>query len=366
MSLKSDLPPQRSGSPLHWSGDVYDDLGVALLVAALILVGFLFKDYGITHDEAVQNEYGKMILSYYTSFFQDTSALEYLDLFHYGGFFDLLAAILNEVSPLGVFETRHLLGGVLGVVGLAGAWRTGRLLGGARAGILALILLALTPPFWGHMFNNPKDAPFASAMLWTTYYLCRLVHESPTASRSARIGFGVALGIAMGIRAGALLMLFYLGLGLGLRLLGLYIRMHSFSVVWRESWVMLRSLAMPLAIAYVVMGIFWPWSYQGLLNPLLALLGFSSLGINVETLMNGRMYSADHLPATYIPGYLADTLPEIVLMGICAGAVLFLLWLKERRHGVAMPAGTMNLFLTALAGLFPLFLFVLMRPTAYN
>ncbi|MFA6021068.1 MAG: glycosyltransferase family 39 protein, partial [Rhodospirillales bacterium] len=331
MSLKSDLPPVRSGSPLHWSGEVYDDLGIALLVAALLLVGLLFGDYGITHDEAVQNEYGRMILAYYTSFFQDSSALEYLDLFHYGGFFDLLAAILNLFSPLGVYETRHLLGGVLGVVGLAGVWRLGRLLGGERAGVLALVLLALTPPFWGHMFNNPKDAPFASAMLWTLYYLCRFIQESPAPSRSARIGFGIALGIALGIRAGALLMLFYLGLGLGLRLLGLYIRMKNFGLIWRESLVMLRSILMPLGLAYAVMALLWPWSYQSPLNPLQALMGFSTLGIGIETKMGGQVYTADHLPAFYIPGYLAVTLPEIVLAGLGVALVLFLGWLKQRR-----------------------------------
>lgn len=366
MSLKSDLPQPKPGQPLHWSGEVYDDLGVALLVAAMVLVFLLFQDYGITHDEAVQNEYGKMILSYYTSFFQDTSALEYLDLFHYGGFFDFLAAILNLFSPLGVFETRHLLGGVLGVVGLAGVWRLGRMLGGERAGVLALVLLALTPPFWGHMFNNPKDAPFASAMLWTLYYLCRLVSEQPAPSRRTKIGFGIALGIATGIRAGGLLILFYLGLGLGLRLFGLFIRLKSVSLLKREILVMGRQLIMPLVVAYAVMAVFWPWSYQSPLNPLLALLGFSSLGINVQTLFAGQMVSADHLPAGYIPGYLVVTLPEIVLVGLGVGLVMFFLWFKDRRHGLPFPPGSMNLFLTALAALFPLVMFVLMRPTAYN
>ncbi|TAN50853.1 MAG: hypothetical protein EPN26_09665 [Rhodospirillales bacterium] len=366
MSLKSDLPPKTSGSPLHWSGDVYDDLGIALLVAVLVLVGLLFRDYGITHDEAVQNEYGQMILSYYTSFFQDRSALEYLDLFRYGGFFDLIAAIVNSVSPLGVFETRHLMGGVIGVAGLAGAWRLGRLLGGERAGVLAIVLLALTPPYWGHMFNNPKDAPFAAAMLWTLYYLVRMVQESPMASRSARIGFGLSFGIAMGIRAGAVLMPFYLGIGLGLRLLGLYIRLKSLSLVWREALVMLRSLILPLALAYAVMALVWPWSYQSPLNPLLALVDFANLGINVETLLAGQLVNAAHLPASYIPAYLLVTLPEIVLAGLALAAVQFLFWLNGRRHGLVIPPVVMSIFLTALAALFPLLMFVLMRPTAYN
>ena len=72
------------------------------------------------------------------------------------------AAFLNKVSPFGNYETRHLLNGLVGVVGIVGTWKLGRVLGGPRAGFLAALFLALTPNYYGQMFNNPKDIPFAA------------------------------------------------------------------------------------------------------------------------------------------------------------------------------------------------------------
>ena len=43
-------------------------------------------------------------------------------------------------------------------------WRIGRRVGGPLAGLIALVLLATCPLYYGHMFINPKDAPFAVAM----------------------------------------------------------------------------------------------------------------------------------------------------------------------------------------------------------
>ena len=43
-------------------------------------------------------------------------------------------------------------------------WRLGRRLGGPLAGLIALLLLATCPLYYGHMFMNAKDAPFAVAM----------------------------------------------------------------------------------------------------------------------------------------------------------------------------------------------------------
>ena len=127
---------------------------LALLTAAVLLT---FRDYGISWDEQGQAEYGRLLLRYYASGFSDTSVFSFSNLFYYGGAFDLLATLLEKISPFGEYETRHLLGGIIGIFGLAGVWRLGRELGGPRTGLLSLVLLATTARFYGHFFSNPKD-----------------------------------------------------------------------------------------------------------------------------------------------------------------------------------------------------------------
>ena len=73
-----------------------------------------FRDYGVTWDEDVHNWYGNFVLDYYLSFFGDKTALHWQDLYNYGAVFDMVAAALNRVSPIGVYETRHLLNGLVG------------------------------------------------------------------------------------------------------------------------------------------------------------------------------------------------------------------------------------------------------------
>ena len=140
---------------------LWDWLAIAALLAAAVVIALTFTDYGVTWDEDVHNWYGYFALDYYLSLFTDERALNWLNLYNYGAAFDMIAAALNKFSPLGVYETRHLLNGFVGLVGLLGCWKLGRVLGGARTGFIALLFLLLTPNYYGQMFNNPKDIPFA-------------------------------------------------------------------------------------------------------------------------------------------------------------------------------------------------------------
>src|SRR2546428_5838213 len=128
----------------------------------------------------------------------------------------MVAAALNKFSPLGVYETRHLLNGLVGLLGLAGCWKLGRALGGPRAGCIALIFLLLTPNYYGQMFNNPKDIPFAVGGVWATYYMVRILPALPRPPLGFLIKMGLAIGLALGVRVGGLLFFCYLGLLLGL------------------------------------------------------------------------------------------------------------------------------------------------------
>ena len=98
---------------------------------------------------------------------------------------------------MNLFETRRLTGGLLGLLGLAVTWRLARRLGGPLAGLLAVILLAACPLFFGHMLMNAKDAPFAVAMILLLLAMVRLFSEYPRPSVASIALFGLGLGLSM-------------------------------------------------------------------------------------------------------------------------------------------------------------------------
>src|SRR5260221_226063 len=189
----------------------------------------------------------------------------------------MVAAVLNRFSSLGVYEPRHLLNGLVGVLGLAGCWRLGRALGGPRAGFIALIFLLLTPNYYGQMFNNPKDIPFAVGAVWATYYTVRILPGLPRPPLHLVIKLGLAIGLALGVRFGGLLFGCYLGLIRGLSASWQAVTARRLSVAVAAGWTSLWRVLLPVAaIAFSVMLVFWPWGqHDPIANPLAALASFS-------------------------------------------------------------------------------------------
>ncbi|WP_448189455.1 glycosyltransferase family 39 protein [Azospirillum sp. sgz301742] len=364
LSLTQTAVQTDARGQLHY-GPVWDQLARVLLLGMLVIVALSFQDYGITTDEEVQHIYGKELLSFYLSGFQDQSAFHFKDLYLYGGLFDLVVAVLLPVSPFDEYATRHLLCGLLGVVGVAGTWRLGRQLGGPRAGLLAAALLALSGVYYGAMFNNTKDVPFAAGMVWMLYFATRILQQMPRPSRSASLKFGLMLGLSLGIRVGAVFGVFYLGVALLL---------HA-ALVWHTEGrrQMLQdvtraalTLLPVLPIAYVVMAVFWPWAVMNPLNPLEALSAFSHFPIKIATLLNGVSVQSNDPPAYYVPLYLLVKLPEVMVVGLVwalgIGAVATgrLVLQPGRRYTAIFWVPTV------LAVFVPILVFVLMRPTIYN
>src|SRR5204863_519306 len=235
------------GAERRWNA-----LAAALLAAAGILVLVTFADYGVTWDEDVHNWYGVFALDYYLSLFSDQRALNWLNLYNYGAAFDMTAAAFNKFSPLGIYETRHLLNGLVGLVGLAGCWKLGRALGGSRAGFLALLFLLVTPNYYGQMFNNPKDIPFAVGGVWATYYMVRILPSLPYPPWRLLLKMGLAIGLALGVRVGGLLFLCYLGLLLGLSAAWQGIAARRLSLFITTGLTSLWRVLPPVAVAAAV------------------------------------------------------------------------------------------------------------------
>jgi hypothetical protein len=333
---------------------IWDRLAALALLAAAIVVLLTFTDYGVTWDEDVHNWYGIEALNYYLSGLTDERALQFKDLVNYGAVFDMIAAALNRFSPLGVYETRHLLNACFGILGLAGCWRLGRVLGGRRVGFFALSFLLLTPNYYGQMFNNPKDIPFAVGGVWASYYMVRILPTLPRPPLRLLLKMGLAIGLALGVRIGGLLFLCYLGLLLALSAGWQAAVARRLSVAIAAGWTSLWRVLMPVAaIGFAIMLVFWPWGQQNpIANPLHALAFFSHQQFPYSTLYDGRFVSAGDLPWDYLPTYIVLALPELVLALLIAAAVLAAIGLAragfdQRREKV------LGLFLLGFSIVFP-------------
>ncbi len=356
MQLQESFAPLRAAARAAPTPErhVWDRLAAALFIVAAALVVLTFAQYGVTWDEDASNWYGVFALDYYRSGFYDLRALSDADLVNYGAVFDMAAAALNLVSPFGTYETRHLLNGFVGILGLAGVWRLARLAGGPRAGFLAALFLVLTPNYYGQMFNNPKDVPFAAGMTWSLYLMLRLVPELPRARPRSLGLFALAAGLTMGVRVGGLLALCYFGLVLLLWGTWRAVEAKSPRLLCALGLeLFLRDFAPVALAAYAIMLVCWPWAQQApIAHPLAALATFSHQSFPYPTLFAGQYVLPSELPWFYLPVYIAIALPELVLVLLAAAPVLAWRALARTEARIERPRA-LALFMLGFAVLFP-------------
>lgn len=344
----------------HWTRLAWVGLAVLGVVVALT-----FQDYGVTWDEPYHNVNGKNVLAYYATFFADRNVLAYHNLYLYGGVFDGLVALANKISPFGEYQTSHLLNAVVGLTGIIGAWKLARMLAGPRAAFLAALFLALTPAWYGHSFNNPKDIPFGTAMIWALYYIARVSRQWPQIRLSTTIKLGLALGITLGMRVGGVIVFIYLASAFA-AYLALCRDWRPAALVRVGTPVVVRALIPAGLLAYAVMLACWPWAQQDpIVNPIKALKLFSRIAWNLDVLFEGRLVNSMNLPTDYLPVYFAIKLPEPVLallvIALPYGAILW--W---RRGNAALGRDTPAYAALAAAITFPFVYFIIARPVTYD
>ena len=114
--------------------------------------------------------------------FADQRALSFVNLYMYGGGFDMhrdAGRKAPAVRPVRDAAARRRA--LFGLLGLFATWRLGRRIGGPFAGLMSLLLLAACPLYYGHMFINAKDGPFAAVMAIALLGIVRAFEEYPRA-----------------------------------------------------------------------------------------------------------------------------------------------------------------------------------------
>ena len=308
--------PRRLASPAAGL-DLFDRIAALLLAALFILVLLTFTHYGVSNDEDVQHRYGELIIKYYVSGFNDQTLFHFENLYLYGGLFDIVAVLLERILPFGQYEIRHVLCALTGLGGIAATWAAARMIAGPRAGVLALIMLAICGVWYGAMFNHTKDIPFGSAMMGASYFLMRAARDLPRPKLRDVLLFGLLLGAALGLRATGLLMLGYAGLVVLLRSAeqsGWHERARFFGAS------MLR-FASAFALAYLIMIAAWPWASLAPLNPVRAIFAFAHFHYQIYTMVFGQIYTMGEVPRWYVPVYLAIKLPLVLWAGTALALV---------------------------------------------
>jgi Dolichyl-phosphate-mannose-protein mannosyltransferase len=359
--------PLRLRSRADRSARWLDTLAIVVLAVVAAIAFATFRDYGLGWDDYTHSQYGVLLVSLFQSNFADQRALSFVNLYMYGGGFDIVATLAAKILPFGLFETRRLLGAAIGLVGLFATWRLGRRLGGPLAGLFAMTLLATCPLYYGHMFINAKDGPFAAVMALALLGLIRAFEEYPRATPATIALCGAAVGLAIGARvlggfavANALLPLCLIG--------ALRWRAIGAKPARSECASFLVPLIPAAILAYLVMGLVWPWSVLSPLNPFRAVEYFSNFFEKPwRELFDGQLIPVIDMPRSYVPTLFAVQVPELLLaLGLC-GAVGAILGIVRNTDRSSAGAGRRAALLaTVLAAFLPVLVTVATRPAMYN
>ena len=287
--------------------------------AAVPIVFFIYAccrlgDVGVSWDEDTQRTYGQLILDFYASQRTDTRVLHYVNLYLYGGFFDVFTGLLERVfitTPW--YVLRHFCTLSFATLGVFFTARLAALIANPRAGFLAALLLVLTPRFFGHALFNPKDIPFAALYIISVYVLVLITQELPRVRVRLWIAFALASGLCLGVRIGGLLLFCYLGAALGLWALT--------QVRRREQRVPMLELAgaslITVIAAVAIATTFWPFLQSNPPARLMQVLAENSqFRWNFPVLFQGVVRFGPSIGRVYLPLWLWISTPPVLLAGL--------------------------------------------------
>jgi hypothetical protein len=325
-------------------------------ILPFVLLPILSLDAGISGDEPVHFEQAANVHNFFATHGRDSSAIETPITFlkFYGQSIDNFSFWINHTFGFRQpYLTRHIINATAGALTIAITGLLAAGIAGYGAGILAIILLLLSPVFLGHTYNNLKDIPFALGYVAAVYFLFRFIRKLPKISWADLAGLAAATGFANSVRIGGLV---------------LFPIIVTFSLIqaWLKQpaerpdrvvfWSKLSAgLAAVLVLSYVAGLLDWPWALQSpFRNPAIALGRMTHYIVSIRQLFEGKLFWSENLPWYYAPKYFLLVTPAIVLAGIP------LAWSLYKRLG---PLPFLYLLFCAF---FPLFWVVVVHANLYG
>ncbi len=341
---------------------LWGNIFMASLALILILMTIMSFSYGLSGDEVDMNEYGKAILKYFTTFGNDQTVLNMPKDYnrdgvmqYYGGFFDLICAIVNKFSPLGEYATRHMLNAWAGFLAILFAAKIAARSFSKQAGVFCAWLMFASPFFLGHAMNNPKDVPFATAYIAAIYFIIKLFESFPKPTIKAYVLAILGIGITIDVRVGGILLIPYLFVFSGI----IYVVKQWFQDEKVDLKAFIKPIAIVAVLGYLAGSIFWPYGQKNpISNPLTALHEMSNFKVTIGQLFEGSKMPSNELPGNFLTKSFIITNSYVLLIGL----VLMIGFLFSiRKHRAAA-----NIYFVIFTGVFPIFYIIYSKANVYH
>ncbi len=351
----------------------------------LIIMLFLSKDFGMNWDESGFSLYGEKIAKFYLSLGQDKSVLEKdpnydIAILYYGGFFEFLVWSLTKIIHSQVYIARHGLTAFFGFLAILFTGLTAKELTGWKTGILAMLLIFLTPVFLGNSMHSFKDIPFAASYIISIYYLVKITKELPSPNYKTIALLTASIGLAISLRVGGVIILVYLLLFWFIKTIYTYFLNKSVPTELVENGELIEEqnnnslpslqkfiknsilfLFIIFVGSYFIGIFFWPYA---LLHPFTGVLESLRQLSNVQywngyPLFNGEWYNSWAVPWNYIPVWVLITTPLFIpLSFICLLIALSKkAWSKE---------DLIYLLIIVFSALFPVVYVIIKKSNLYD
>jgi len=291
-------------------------LAVAMLPALLAVS----LDAGISGDEEVHYLQSEKVYNYFSTCGEDKSSVDTpkTHLQYYGQAFDNLTTILiHWLGIEDIYTFRHLMSSASGWLAIVVTALFAASISGYGAAILVLLLFAVSPTFLGHAQNNLKDIPFALAYVAGIFYSIKLIYEEEKPGKKNLILLILSIGLAIGIRPGGFLLLFYLAFFMALKAGWTWLNNKRPDPKQVKKYLLLFSIT--LVGSYLVGLILWPYALENpLLHPWKSYQVMTSFPTSVKQIFEGHFDWSEYHPWYYLPKYMLITIPLVVFAGIAA------------------------------------------------
>jgi tetratricopeptide (TPR) repeat protein len=305
---------------------IYRLLLFSLVLISIVILPILSTNYGATWDEKLHIDYGREVVNEFPDGWFDNTIYEKkihaIDgMKPYSASFDVICAFISDKVPgIGIYELRHFFNTFFGILLFLFAALIAREFGGWRAAFITFLLILFSPSIFGHIFNNPKDIPFATGYALGLLYLIRYFKELPSPSLKTKVMLTLGIALSISIRPPGIILVAFFGMVLLVHWL-FYLSKEN-----KKRGVIKYALQfIGVSITGYILGILlWPYGLQDPINnPLEALTTLSNFSsLTAYQIFEGvRQYIK---PWYYGPKLILLTTPIIAILGMALGFLGFI------------------------------------------